>query len=72
MSAKQAPRLTNVRLSLKQEEKRFVLVLSSKFHPQKLEMVLNAEDSQILLASGVQTLQDQIDGESFNTVTCWI
>lgn len=72
VSAKQAPRLTNVRLSLKQEEKRFVLVLSSKFHPQKLEMVLNAEDSQILLASGVQTLQDQIDGESFNTVTCWI
>lgn len=72
VSAKQAPRLTNVRLSLKQEEKRFVLVLSSKFHPQKLEMVLNAEDSQILLASGVQTFEDQIDGESSNTVTSWI
>ena len=72
VSAKQAPRLTNVRLSLKQEERRFVLVLSSKFHPQKLEMVLNAEDSQILLASGVQTFEDQIDGESSNTVTCWI
>lgn len=68
VSAKQAPRLTNVRLSLKQEERRFVLVLSSKFHPQKLEMVLNAEDSQILLASGVQTFEDQIDGESSNTV----
>eukprot|EP00435_Cladocopium_sp_Y103_P057857 s294_g20.t1 len=67
VSAKQAPRLTNVRLSLKQEEKRFVLVLSSKFHPQKLEMLLNAEDSQILLASGVET-DDQIDGESSNTV----
>lgn len=36
VSAKQAPRLTNVKLSLKEEEKRFVLVLSSKFHPQKL------------------------------------
>jgi len=63
VSAKQAPRLTNVRLSLKQQASCYILVLSSKFHPKKLEILLSEEDSQILLLSGVQSSEVPIENE---------
>lgn len=70
VSAKQAPRLTNVRLSLKQQASRYILVLSSKFHPKKLEILLSEEDSQILLLSGVQSSEVPIEDEcTTDTVT---
>jgi len=70
VSAKQAPRLTNVRLSLKQQASCYILVLSSKFHPKKLEILLSEEDSQILLLSGVQSSEVPIENErTTDTVT---
>ncbi|CAK8998727.1 unnamed protein product [Durusdinium trenchii] len=53
VSAKQAPRLTTVRISLRDLAPSFVLLLSSKFHPETLEIALSEEDSKILQANGV-------------------
>ncbi|CAJ1441578.1 unnamed protein product, partial [Effrenium voratum] len=48
VSAKQAPRLTTVKMALRRRHGLFVLVLSTKFHPETLELALTLEDSQVL------------------------
>ncbi|CAJ1365979.1 unnamed protein product [Effrenium voratum] len=48
VSAKQAPRLTTVKMALRRRQGLFVLVLSTKFHPETLELALTLEDSQVL------------------------
>eukprot|EP00439_Symbiodinium_sp_Y106_P012235 s6010_g1.t2 len=56
VSAKQAPRLTTVRISLKRKagEKAFVLVLSTNYHAKTLELPLSKRDSDFLCSAGVE------------------
>ncbi|CAE7823312.1 MCSU3 [Symbiodinium microadriaticum] len=58
VSAKQAPRLTTVRMSLRKRENAFVLVLSTKYHASALELPLSKRDSDFLRSAGVEPQLD--------------
>ena len=58
VSAKQAPRLTTVKLSLKSGERgHLVLILSTRYHAQTLELPLSGRDSDFLRLAGVEPVE---------------